>query len=258
MRVFVFNIAFYGFTLLIAFSAWVASYLGTMRGIQRVLHFWSVVMLWMVRVILKGRIEFRGLEHIPSKGPVLIVSKHQSELDVVCHLNIHYNLSAVAMKELERYPFLGRVIRALDMVIVAVNSGPQNRTAQTLEGTNRAFANGRPMLIYPEGTLMSLGAKERYRRGAAQIYDAIEVPAVPVAMSLGLIWPRREWRKRIGQHAVIEFMEPIPPGMKPNDFTKEIERRIETRTMELIEETGPPEVVARARARFERGAKNED
>lgn len=258
MRVWLFNIGFYGYTFLIAFSAWVASYLGTLRGMQRILKAWSVGVLWMVRVLLRGRIEFRGLENIPREGPLLIVSKHQSELDVVCHLHIHPHLSAVAMKELERYPFLGRVTRALEMVIVAVDSGPQNRTAQTVEGTMRAFAKGRPMLIYPEGTLMSLGAKERYRRGAAQIYDALKVPAVPVAMSLGLIWPRREWRKRLGQHAVIEFMEPIAPGMAPNDFTKEVERRIETRTMELIEETGPADVIARARERFARGAKNED
>lgn len=258
MRVWLFNIGFYAYTFLIAFTVWVLTFFGSMRAMHRVLRAWAAGVLWMVRVLLKGRIEFRGLENIPGEGPVLIVSKHQSELDVVCHLYVHPHLVAVAMKELERYPFLGRVLRGLDMVVVAVDSGPQNRTAQTVEGSKRAFAQGRPMLIYPEGTLMSLGAKERYRRGAAHIYDGLDVPAVPVAMSLGLIWPRREWRKRIGQHAVIEFMEPIPPGMKPNDFTREIERRIETRTMALIEETGAPDIIERARERHARGAKNED
>ncbi len=258
MRVLLFNIGFYSYTFLIAFTAWAVSYLGTIGGMQRVLKAWTRGVIWMVRVLLKGRIEFRGLENIPRDEPILIVSKHQSELDVVCHIHVHPNLAAVAMKELDRYPFLGRVLRGLEMVVVSVDGGPQNRTYQAVEGTRKAFEKGRPMLIYPEGTLMSLGSKERYRRGAANIYDALNVRAVPVAMSLGLIWPRREWRKRIGQHAVIEFMEPIEPGLPIAEFQKEIESRIETRTMELIEETGAPEIIERARDRHLRGAKNED
>src|SRR5690606_38640972 len=109
----------------------------------------------------------------------------------------------------------------------------------------------------PEGELMKLGARERYRRGAGHLYGAMGVEAVPVAASLGVVWPRREWRKQANATGAIEFMEPIPPGMEFDAFMAEVERRIEARTMELIEEHATGVRLAEARDRFARGANNE-
>ena len=105
------------------------------------------------------------------------------------------------MKELERYPFFGPVLRKLDLVLFAVSGERQGRTSEVIEGALRLNAEGRPMIIFPEATLMSLGAKERYRSGVGHIYQAMGVDAVLVASSLGVIWPRREWNKHAHQSA---------------------------------------------------------
>lgn len=257
MRPMVFNLFFLGYTFLIALRIWTLSHLGWPKErIWPILQGWGETVIRAVEVILRGRIEVRGLENLPKDGPVFIVSKHQSELDIVMLAALFPNAGAVAMQELQRYPFFGRILHTLDLVLVAVEQGPQGRTEQTVAGARRIVAQGRPMVIYPEGELMALGAKERYRRGAAHIYGALNCRAVPVAVSLGVIWPRRDWRKRVGATAVIEFLPPIPPGLTPDAFMAEIERRIETRTIELIRETAPPEVLATAEARFARGANN--
>ena len=96
-------------------------------------------------------------------------------------------------------------MRTLDIVLVAIENGPQGRTQQTIEGAKRMKAAGRSMVIYPEAELMKLGAKERYRRGAGHLYQAMGVEAVPMAESLGVIWPRREWRKYSGATGIIEL-----------------------------------------------------
>jgi 1-acyl-sn-glycerol-3-phosphate acyltransferase len=153
------------------------------------------------------------------------------------------------MAELERYPFFGTILRALDQVLVAVDEGPQGRTEQVVEGARRIVAEGRPMVIYPEGTLMDLGAKERYRRGAGHIYTALGCKALPVAVSLGVIWPKRDWRKFTGVTGAIEFLPPIEPGLDLENFMAEVEDRIETGTMRLVREHAPPERVARAEGR---------
>ena len=213
-------------------------------------------MIRAVEVILRSRIEVRGLDRVPQEGPVFLVSKHQSELDIVLLAALFPNAGAVAMQELERYPFFGKILRTLDLVLVAVDQGPQGRTEQTVEGARRIIAQGRPMVIYPEGELMALGAKERYRKGAGHIYRALEIPAVPVAVSLGVVWPKREWKKHMHRTGVIEFLEPIPPSIGLDAFMAEVEKRIEENTMRLIRETAEGEVLAAAEDRYARGANN--
>jgi 1-acyl-sn-glycerol-3-phosphate acyltransferase len=226
--------------------------------VRAVLAWWARRVQGLVRLMLGGRIEVRGRERLPEGGPQLLVAKHQSELDAILLFSLFPDVTAVVMQELERYPFVGGIIRALDMIAVSVDSGPQGRTAAVTAGAEKALAEGRPVLIYPEGTLMSLGAKERYRTGAWRIYAATGATVTPVAQSLGAIWPRREWRKRIGRTGAIAFLDPIAPGLDQESFMAEIERRIETETMALIREHADGADLAAAEDRFARGAANED
>ena len=252
----IFNIVFYLFSFFVAMLCWVLAKVSNRHVIWRVLNFWGRVVMVLVRVILGARVEVRGRQNLATDRPQVIVSKHQSELDIVMLAVLFNDISAVAMEELTKLPFFGVLLRKLDIVLIAVDSGPQGRTEQAIAGAKRMKEQGRSMVIYPEGELMKLGAKERYRRGAGHIYQAMEVEAVPVAVSLGVIWPQRAWRKNIGMTAAIEYMEPIPPGLDFDTFMAEIETRIETRTMELIAEHAPPDILAEAEARKARGATN--
>ncbi len=253
-----FNILFYGFTFLIAMICWVIAKLGLSRNVLwYVLRFWGLGTVWLVHMILWSRIEIRGRQHLDISRPQVIVSKHQSELDIVMLGALMWDVSAVAMEELTRLPFFGTILKKMEVVTIAVDSGPQGRTQQAIDGAMRIRAQDRSMIIYPEGELMKLGAKERYRGGAGHIYEAMQVEAVPVAVSLGVIWPQRQWRKNWGKVGAIEFMEPIQPGMEFEPFMAEIEQRIETRTMALIEEHASGSVLEDARDRFRRGANNE-
>ena len=253
-----FNMLFYGFTFLIAMTCWVVAKIGLpRRALWYVLRFWGLGVLWLVNMILWSRVEIRGREHLDISRPQVIVSKHQSELDIVMLAALMWDVSAVAMEELTKLPFFGAILKKMDVVMIAVDSGPQGRTQQAIDGAKRVKAQGRSMIIYPEGELMKLGAKERYRGGAGHIYGAMEVEAVPVAVSLGVIWPQRDWRKNWGKTGVIEFLEPIPPGKTFEPFMAEVEDRIETRTMELIEETASGAQLDAARDRHARGANNE-
>ncbi len=253
----IFNVLFYAHSFLCAMMVWLVSFTGSRTAMWVVLRYWGLAVVVMLRVILGARVEVRGREHLKPGSPQLIVSKHQSELDIVMLGALCWDISAVAMEELTRLPFFGRILRGLDVVLIKVDNGPQGRTEQVIDGAKRIRAQGRTMVIYPEGELMKLGAKERYRSGVGHMYGAMEVEAVPVAVSLGVIWPRRDWRKNPGTIGAIEFLEPIPPGLPFETFMTEIEDRIETNTMRLIEEHGSGEALRDARDRHARGANNE-
>ncbi len=72
------------------------------------------------------------------------------------------------------------------------------------------------------------------------MYRTFGIPVVPAATNLGLFWPGTEFRKRPGT-AVLEFMDPIPPGLARGEFMERLEAAIEGRTAELVAEaTGQP------------------
>ena len=168
------------------------------------------------------------------------------------------DVTAIAMAELSRYPLIGPVLRKLDYITVTVDGPRKNQLKQVLDGARKALEEGRPILIYPEGELMRIGSRERYKSGVYHVYNALQCEATPVALSCGLVWPQRKWRKNPGATCVVEFMEPIPAGMKKAAFMAELERRIEGRTMELIKEHGTPEQIAIAEERHSLGLANSD
>jgi len=258
MRSLLFNTFLYGFTFLMAGTCYIFARFLSRERLWQAVGFWGKTLVGAVRLILDARIELRGLENLPAGGPKLVVCKHQSELDIILLASAVPQFGAVAMQEMERYPFFGPILKKLDLVLVPVSGAPQGRTGKVVEGALRVNAEGRPMFIFPEATLMSLGAKERYRTGAGHLYEAMGVEAVPVASSLGVIWPRREWRKHAHQRAAIEVLAPIPPGLDRETFMAEIEHRIETASIRLIREHAQGDILAAAEDRHARGAANED
>lgn len=258
MRVLIFNILFYAGTFVAALVAWVLAKTAPQSMLRGWIAGWCRVVVALVRLVLGGRVELRGRERLPEGGPQILAPKHQSELDVFVLYAAFPDLTAIIMKELENYPFFGAFIRKLEMITVSVEGGPQGRTRDVVEGASRALGQGRPVMIYPEGTLMSLGARERYKAGVWHIYHATGATVTPVAQCLGAIWPRREWTKRTGRTGVVEFLDPMPPGLDQDAFMAMLEERVETATMALIRETVDGADLAAAEDRFARKARNED
>lgn len=239
MRHIVFNLSFYLFTILMAALSVPVSLLAGDKTVRGLFSVWARGTVWLVRWVLGARIEIRGQEHIAER-PALLVSKHQSELDVALMGAVFPDYGAIAMRELDNYPLVGEIVRKLGHIKVTVEGERKNQLPEVMEGARRVHGEGRPILIYPEGTLMQPGRKLRYRSGVWHIYKDLNVPATPVALSLGLAWPRREWKKYATPIAM-EFLEPIPPGLSKHDFMATLEERIETASNALIREQAPPE-----------------
>jgi 1-acyl-sn-glycerol-3-phosphate acyltransferase len=95
-------------------------------------------------------------------------------------------------------------------------------------------AQGRPLLIFPEGTRTAPGEHRPYQPGAAALYGQLGLPVVPVALNSGLFWGRRQFVKRPGT-ITLEFLPAIPPGMPRKAFMAELERRLEGAATRLAE-----------------------
>jgi len=194
------------------------------------LKFHALTSIWWMRVICGTRLEVRGREHLP-QGPALIASKHQSAWDTFGLVPLTRDPAMVMKQELLAIPFYGWFSRKFEMIPIKREAGPRALREMAREAAKRA-AQGRDVVIFPEGTRRAPGAPPAYRPGIILLYEELRIPCVPVALNSGLFWSRRSLIRRPGT-IVVEFLEPIPPGLPRKVFLAQLEERIETATARL-------------------------
>ncbi|GJL96161.1 MAG: hypothetical protein DHS20C05_25660 [Hyphococcus sp.] len=185
-----------------------------------------------MRVLAGIKIVVRGKEKIPD-GPCIIAAKHQSWGDGFVMFSQFYDLAFVTGDHLEKFPLIGGIIRKMGAIVVDNCGGAFARARLIDEELKKAQSQNRRVLIYPEGHLSPVGQQYRYKKGVYHMYASYECAAIPVATNLGLRWPQQDWRLTPGE-AVIEFLDPIPPGLDKETFMAELEKAIETRSIELL------------------------
>ena len=196
---------------------------------------WTAVTLFLLRWLCGVKAEYRGLENLPD-GPAIIASKHQSawETLVLPHLTPKLYPAYVLKVELTRIPLFGRLLKGSGMIAVDRAAGAKALKAMLTEAKQRA-AEGRSIVIYPEGTRTEPGKKLPYHPGVAAIYRETGLPIVPIALNSGLFWARNAWLKNPGT-IVLEVLPPIPPGLDRHAVMDRLEREIEEASARLAAE----------------------
>ncbi|WP_422035654.1 lysophospholipid acyltransferase family protein [Reyranella sp.] len=234
IRSLAFNAYFYVGTLLVAIVGIVLVPIPTPVLLRGLLFHWARAVVWGMRWIGGMQIEFRGVEHLPASGPALLANKHHSESDGILLAARIRGIAFVAMQELFRYPLIGAILYRLQMIRVDTCGGGRERE-NLAQFARRAYESKRHIAIYPEGNLMAPGERERYRSGIYYLYRDLGLPVTPVATSVGLLWNRRDWRKKAGR-AAIEFLPAIETGLDKDSFMRRLEDTIESASDRLIAE----------------------
>lgn len=227
-----FNVLFYLNTmlhLLIGLPTFFMPY----RAIIAVARSWGRTNLALLRLVVGIEYEVRGREKIP-QGAAIVAVKHQSAWETFSLVPLFDNPVFILKRELQWIPIFGWLTIKGRMIPVDRGGGSQALIAMA-ERARIELAEGRQLLIFPEGTRRPAGAEPRYKFGVAHLYATEGVPCVPVALNSGLFWPRRSIRMQPGT-VVVEFLDPIPPGLSKNAFFKRLQHDIEMATARLIAE----------------------
>jgi 1-acyl-sn-glycerol-3-phosphate acyltransferase len=211
---------------------------------------WARSNHWLMEKIVGTTFTVEGLENIP-KGGYILAPKHQSFWDTYALLPWLDDPVYILKRELTWIPVFGWYLAKQRMI--PVNRGAKGKVmAQVIERTKLEMANGRQLIIYPEGTRRPPGAPPEYKYGIARLYRDINVPVVPVAMHPGLFWPRRK-SVRFPGHFVVRILPPIEAGLDPDVFHDTLMQRLEAASDELLIKTAkenphlplPPSAVTR-------------
>ena len=231
VRSLIFNALFYLntlFWLLVALPTFFMPY----RAVLEVAKTWGRVNLILLRVA-GVKFELRGSEKIPA-GPLIVASKHQSTWETTALMPLFDNPLFILKRELEWIPLFGWLLIKGRMVPVDRSGGSQ-ALAKMTERARAEIAEGRQLIIFPEGTRRPAGAEPRYKYGVAHLYAAAGVPCLPIALNSGVFWPRRSLKLRPGA-VVVKILDPIMPGLDKDVFFERLQNVIETATALLIAE----------------------
>ncbi len=230
LRSLVFNILFYAVFLFWSLVA-LPTFLMPRAAMMTVAGWWARTNIFLMRIICNIKVEFRGTEKIPA-GPLIVASKHQSMWETISLLRFFEAPFFVVKRELKFIPLFGLYIIKTGMVAIDRSSG-----ARALLAVMRRAAvevkHGRQFVIFPEGTRTAPGAPPQYKSGIGLIYSECGVPCLPVALNSGLFWPRRTFMRYPGT-LVVEFLDPIPPGLKRDEFLARVESTIEEATNRIV------------------------
>jgi len=194
--------------------------------------------LWLLETIVGTKLEVRGKEKLPA-GACLVAAKHQSAWETFALIPLFRDPALLMKRELFWIPFHGWFSKKFEMIPVDRDKGPSALRRMLREAKGRAAA-GRQIIIFPEGTRRVPGAPPDYKTGVLLLYDALDIPCVPVALNSGLFWPRRSVIRRPGT-IIVEFLEPIPPGLPRVEFLARLTSAIESASNRLLAEANPKE-----------------
>jgi len=128
--------------------------------------------LWKIRI--------EGKENFHGQKVYVIISNHQSMLDIVVIQNLYRHFSWVSKAENFGYPFLGWLMK-ISGDIKLERDNPQS-FAKLVRNCSRKLSSGNSIIIFPEGTRTPDGEIKRFKEGAFRIAQLSKMPILPIVI----------------------------------------------------------------------------
>ena len=158
------------------------------------------------RLIPLVDVNIRGMENLISieKKPAVIISNHQSHLDLMCILALSPKLIILTKEWVSRSPLLGFITRYADFY--SVDKGWETTLPKLQEMVNKGYS----IMVFPEGTRSDDGNIGRFHSGAFHLAEQFHLNIIPVLLhGSGDVLPKTDFMLRKGKIQV-EIFPSIP------------------------------------------------
>lgn len=230
LRSLVFYVLFYGGSAVLVIASVVAvaarpAWLAPIVGTWGRWHLWCTGNLLGIAVVLEGELP---------DGPALFAVKHEAFFEAIDTPRLFAHPAVFAKHELFRIPGWGFSALVYGLIPVAREEGAK-ALRQMLALAKERVEQGRPLVIFPEGTRVPVGTRPPLQAGFAGLYKLLKLPVVPIAVDSGRLYqhvikrpgqityrigktipaglPREEVEARV--HAAINALNPAVPDPGP-------------------------------------------
>ncbi|CAN8178905.1 unnamed protein product [Coccothraustes coccothraustes] len=171
------------------------------------------------------RMVVRGAQHFPPRQPYVVVSNHQSSLDLLGMMEVLPDRCVpIAKRELLYMGAVG-VVCWLGGIIFIDRKRTHDAISVMAEAAHTMLSQDVRVWVFPEGTRNHSGSMLPFKRGAFHLAVQAQVPVVPIVISsYQHFYSKRERRFTAGQ-CVIQVLPPLPTrGLGPADVPALTER----------------------------------
>ena len=167
--------------------------------------FWASLYLWIMPA---WSVSIEGRENIKKKTYV-VVSNHQSLLDILVAFRIFFPFKWVSKAEIFRLPFIGWNM-TLNRYIKLIR-GDKESIRRMLQDCRKTLATGSSIFMFPEGTRSETGHLRRFKPGAFILAKENKVPILPIVINGTRDALPKKSLKFHGNHTIkVKILEEIP------------------------------------------------
>ena len=161
------------------------------------------------------RIRIVGQQHVPARGPALLVCNHLSHIDgALVGASIQRFVRFLVYKPYYEHWAVNPLLRMLNAIPV----GSGRDAVEAIDKARRELQNGHVVCIFAEGAISRTGNMLPFKRGLEKIVEGLDVPIVPVY--LDRVWGsvfsfergRFLWKmpRRVPYPVTVAFGSPLP------------------------------------------------
>jgi 1-acyl-sn-glycerol-3-phosphate acyltransferase len=180
---------------------------------QRIIIHWFLMHLSLVLTYLIPiwTIHIEGREKALKGNTYVILSNHQSVLDILIINCLRYKFKWISKIENFKVPVIGWYLKMADYIIV--DRANEESKIEMLEKAYNCLKRGTSIMIFPEGTRSPDNEIGFFKRGAFQLAIQANVPILPVLIDgTGGVLPKHGLIFGSGHHIRIRVLDPVFPA----------------------------------------------
>ena len=181
--------------------------------------------IFIVRIFLNTKVEFKGIENIPKNEKYFVACAHQSMFETFALQSVLDYPVFILKKELLKIPLFGLYLKKIDSIEITRDTTTKDNLGFFDKVASIIKNKKRPLLIFPQGTRVKFDDKVPFKKGVGRIYEALNISCVPVALNSGKVWPKHGMIKYPGK-ITISFLKTIKPGLDRDEFIRDLEIKI--------------------------------
>ena len=181
--------------------------------------------VFIVKIFLNTKVEFKGIENIPKREKYFLASAHQSMFETFALQSVLAYPVFILKKELLKIPLFGLYLKKIKSIEIVRDTTTKDNINFFDKVASIIKNEKRPLLIFPQGTRVNVDDKVPFKKGVGRIYEALNISCVPIALNSGKVWPKHGVIKHPGK-ITVSFLKPIEPGLNRDDFIKNLETKI--------------------------------
>lgn len=179
---------------------------------RTIMHWWLVIQSNVLsRLVPVWKIMVEGRKNAKKKTAYVIISNHQSLLDILIMNCLRYRFRWISKVENYKVPLFGWYLRMAKYI--TIDRGNKESKAVMLEKAAESLRKGISIMMFPEGTRSPDGEIGPFKLGAFQLAMMTDKSILPVIIDgTGGILPKHGLIIAAGHLVRIKVLEPVHPG----------------------------------------------